>query len=145
MEIRLAATRPEVDACFPVLAFLRPHLDPANFFERMQHLRSTSGLQLAYLDDEGIQCVAGFRVSEWLAGGRYLEIEDLVSREASRSKGYGGRMFDWLVAAARSGGCDHVRLVSRLDRTDAHRFYTRRGMAREAYYFSLKLAGAPGS
>jgi hypothetical protein len=34
----------------------------------------------ACLDDDGIKAVAGYRVSEWLHAGKYLEIEDLVTR-----------------------------------------------------------------
>lgn len=48
-------------------------------------------------------------------------------------------MFDWLVAHARKNGCAHVRLVSRVTRVDAHRFYVRKGMTLEAHYFSMAL------
>ena len=139
MLIRLAITPSEIEACFPVMAELRPHLDKCRFVEIVQHLRATTGFQLAFLEDDGVHCVAGFRVSEWLAGGRYMEIEDLVASTQSRSKGYGGKMFDWLVEQARIASCDHLRLVSRLDRADAHRFYERMGMAKLAYYFSMDL------
>jgi hypothetical protein len=36
-------------------------------------------------------------------------------------------------------GCQQVRLVSRVSRLDAHRFYLRKGMNHEANYFSLNL------
>ncbi len=110
-----------------------------NFVELVKRLNAKTGFHLAFLDDAGIQCVAGFRISEWLAGGRYLEIEDLVSLPTARSKGYGGRMVNWLFENAKSNGCDHLRLVSRLHRHEAHKFYERMGMLREAYYFSLKV------
>ena len=48
-------------------------------------------------------------------------------------------MFEWLVAHARENGCSQVRLVSRVSRTDAHRFYLRKGMNLEAYYFSMDV------
>lgn len=137
MIIRLATTPPEVEACFPVLSTLRPHLDAGAFVALVHRLSAKTGFQLAYLDDDGVRCVAGFRISEWLAGGRYLEIEDLAS--SVTSKGYGGRLFDWLVDLAKAESCDHLRLVSRLHRTDAHRFYERKGMTKEAYYLSMKL------
>lgn len=139
MDIRIASTDQEFDACFDVVSALRPHLDRDGFPSLVRRLASIAGFQLAYLDNDGIQCVAGFRISEWLAGGRYLEIEDLVSREDARSKGHGGRLFDWLVEHARAKGCDHVRLVSRLSRLQAHEFYKRKGMTADAFYFSLPL------
>jgi len=94
---------------------------------------------LAYLDDGGVKAVAGFRVSDWLHAGKYLEIEDLVAAVDERSKGYGGRLFDWLLAQAASRSCRQLRLLSGVKRTDAHRFYLRKGMIIEAHYFSLNV------
>jgi GNAT superfamily N-acetyltransferase len=74
-----------------------------------------------------------------LAGGKYLEIEDLVANSKQRSKGYGGELFDWLVQHAKENNCLQLRLVSRVSRPDAHRFYLRKGMSLEAYYFSMNL------
>lgn len=139
MNIHIATTDEQIDSCFDVLHLLRPHLSRQDFVARVRGLQSDAGFQLAYLDDSGIKSVAGFRISDWLAGGRYLEIEDLVSGAEARSMGYGGRLFDWLVNKARSEGCQHLRLVSRLSRTEAHEFYKRKGMVAEAYYFSLDL------
>ena len=140
VEIRIAATDEELIRCYPVMAELRPHLSQEQFVSLARRLSDTTGLRIAYLlDAERIACVAGFRTSEWLAGGRYLEIEDLVTSAAERSKGHGGLMFDWLVKFAAEAGCRQVRLVSNVRRIDAHRFYERKGMKREAYYFSINV------
>ncbi|MEO8062632.1 MAG: hypothetical protein ABI821_07770 [Pseudomonadota bacterium] len=88
--IALATCGPEISACYPVMAELRPHLAAADFVPKVLHLMNTTGFELAYLDEGGIKAVAGFRVSEWLHAGRYLEIEDLVATSSARSKGYGG-------------------------------------------------------
>jgi GNAT superfamily N-acetyltransferase len=137
--IRLATSADEIAACFPVMAELRPHLTAAEFAPLVLHLMNTTGFELAYLQDEGIKSVAGFRVSEWLHAGKYLEIEDLVATAGARSKGYGGQLFDWLLALAASRGCRQLRLLSGVKRTDAHRFYLRKGMAIEAHYFSINV------
>lgn len=122
-----------------MMAELRPHIRPDEFLPLVKRLAGVAGFKLAYLDDGEIKAVAGFRISEWLAGGKYLEIEDLVSKSGERSKGYGGRLFDWLVEHARENNCSQVRLVSRVSRLDAHRFYLRKGMSLEAHYFSLDI------
>jgi GNAT superfamily N-acetyltransferase len=62
-----------------------------------------------------------------------------VVKSGERSRGYGGELFDWLVDYAKANGCRQVRLVSRVSRVDAHRFYERKGMNLEAHYFSLDL------
>lgn len=140
-KIRLAASGDEIIECFPVMAELRPHLRQNEFLPRVKNLAETTGLRLVFLKDGGeVKAVAGFRISEWLAvDGKYLEIEDLVTRGGERSKGYGGALFDWLKAYAEENGCRQLRLVSKIDRADAHRFYRRKGMARVANYFSMNL------
>ncbi len=138
-QIALAIEGPQIAACFPVMAELRPHLTAVDFVPRVLHLMSTTGFELAYLDDGGVKAVAGFRVSEWLHSGRYLEIEDLVATANARSKGYGGQLFDWLLALAASRSCRQLRLLSGVKRTDAHRFYLRKGMVIEAHYFSMDV------
>jgi GNAT superfamily N-acetyltransferase len=137
--ITVAHSEQEISDCYSVMAELRPHIQPGEFLPLVKRLTAIAGFQLAYLTDGEIKAVAGFRISEWLAGGKYLEIEDLVAKSGERSKGYGGELFDWLVAHARETNCLQVRLVSRVSRLDAHRFYLRKGMTLEAHYFSMSL------
>lgn len=140
MIIKIAAADREIADCYAVMAELRPQLGRAEFVPRVKRLAAETGFRMVYLEDaEEVKAVGGFRVSEWLAGGKYLEIEDLVAKDGDRSKGYGGRIFDWLVEFARRENCDQLRLVSHVIRFGAHRFYLRRGMIIEAHYFSLSL------
>jgi GNAT superfamily N-acetyltransferase len=137
--ITIAQSEREILDCYPVMAELRPHIQQDEFLPTVKRLGEIAGFQLAYLTDGEIKAVAGFRISEWLAGGIYLEIEDLVAKSDERSKGYGGELFDWLVEHAKENNCLQVRLVSRVSRLDAHRFYLRKGMNLEAHYFSMHL------
>ncbi len=139
MNIRIATTDKEITKCFPVMAELRPHLSEDMFVQTVRRMIDTNNFGLAHLDDDGIKAVAGFRISEWLHTGKYLEIEDLVTAEGARSRGYGGILFDWLEEHARQQGCKQLRLVSGVAREDAHRFYLRKGMIFEAKYFSMML------
>jgi GNAT superfamily N-acetyltransferase len=138
--IAIARSDKEIWECYEVMAELRSHIKPEEFLPLVRRLADISGFQLAFLSDEGIKAVAGFRISEWLATGTYLEIEDLVSKSGERSQGYGGELFDWLVSHAREFNCSTVRLVSHVSREDAHRFYEAKGMTRVAHYFSLTVA-----
>jgi GNAT superfamily N-acetyltransferase len=138
-KIVMAENDQEILDCYPVMSELRPHIEAHEFVPRIRKLAEIFDFKLVYLTDGEIKAVAGFRISEWLAGGKYLEIEDLVTAEGSRSKGYGGQLFDWLVNYAREQDCAQVRLVSHVKRFDAHRFYLNRRMIIEAHYFSLPL------
>lgn len=139
MKIRIATTDNEISGCFPTMAELRPHLSEDAFVQAVRRMINANNFGLVYLDDEGVKAVAGFRISEWLHAGKYLEIEDLVTAEGARSRGYGGILFDWLKDYAQQQGCRQLRLVSGVGREDAHRFYLRKGMALEAKYFSMTL------
>ena len=137
--IRLAESDDEIQKCYAVMAGLRPHIQADEFPARVKNLAKNTGYELAYLMDAEVKAVAGFRISEWLAGGKYMEIEDLAARSGERSKGYGGELFDWLVERAKRENCDQLRLVSHVRRFDAHRFYLNKRMIIEAHYFSMPL------
>lgn len=139
MEIKIADTDSDIATCFATMAELRPHLSADRFVQMVRQLRETNGYRLVYLADNGVKAVAGYRISTWLLTGKYLEVEELVTTASARSKGYGGRLFDWLVTHAQSEGCRQLKLVSGVARADAHRFYERKGMAFEAKYFSMML------
>ncbi|HEV7608968.1 MAG TPA: GNAT family N-acetyltransferase [Steroidobacteraceae bacterium] len=140
--IQTASSAQQIERCFPVLAELRPQLSADSFLATIRHLMETANFALAYLDDGGIKAVAGYRISEWLHAGKYLEIEDLVATSPARSRGYGGALFDWLVTQAAAHDCRQVRLLSGVKRIDAHRFYLRKGMIIEAHYFSMNVPAA---
>jgi GNAT superfamily N-acetyltransferase len=139
MLIALASTDAKISRCFPVMQWLRPHLEAAEFVERVQR-QLQEGYQLAYLEDGGkIRSVAGFRIQEMLAWGKILYVDDLVTSDTDRSHGYGGQLFDWLVEHARANGCKELHLDSGVQRFAAHRFYLRRRMDISSHHFSLKL------
>jgi len=139
-DIALAETPEEIAATWTVMHQLRPHLDAEAYLAQVLRLQAEQGFKLARMSVDGtVVAVAGLRFGEWLHGGRYLEIEDFVTGEECRSQGYGGTFFDWIAALAREAGCRHMRLLSGTQREAAHRFYRRKGMSFDAYYFSLDL------
>lgn len=139
-EIALAETPEEIAATWPVMHQLRPHLDVEAYLAQVQRLQAERDFRLARMTVDGeVVAVAGLRFGEWLHGGSYLEIEDFVTDERCRSQGHGDRFFDWIAALGREAGCRHLRLLSGAQREAAHRFYRRKGMSQEAYYFSLDL------
>ena len=136
--IAFAKTDKEIEDCYDVMSELRTHITREDFLPRVRRQMDGFDYRLAYLEDEGgVKAVAGIRISEWLHGGKYVEIDDLVSKDGERSKGYGGKLFDWVVEFARSENCDHVRLLSGVQRFDAHRFYLTKRMNIEAHYFTV--------
>lgn len=138
--VQLAQTDAEILRCFQVIAELRPHLLVEQFVERVRRQQRESGYQLAFVEDDGVKAAAGFRLGEFLAWGKILYVDDLVSTATERSKGHGKLLLDWLVAHARSAGCAQLHLDSGVQRFEAHRFYLRERMIISAHHFSLVLS-----
>ena len=137
--IIIAFTDNEIADCYPVMSELRPHIKAEEFLERVKHQTKIADYHLACLIADEVKAVAGFRISQNLAWGNFLYVDDLVSKSSDRSKGYGGALFDWLVNYAREKGCEQFHLDSGVHRFAAHRFYLAKRMAIEAHHFGLKL------
>jgi GNAT superfamily N-acetyltransferase len=113
---------------------LRPLLE-ADYPAQIERIVG-EGARLAQIVDDGeVRAIALWRVFETTYCGWRLEIEDLVSDEAHRSKGYGAAMIRWLNEQAVSLDCPTTTLISGTHRTRAHRFYFREGYAITAFHF----------
>src|SRR5207302_9888388 len=135
------ATTPEqIRRCHPAMRELRPLFQgPEQFVERVlqQH---KEGYRLAFLESEAEVCaVAGYRFLESLFSGKFLYVDDLVTRESNRSRGFGGELLDWLIKQAREHDCENLELDSCVQRFDAHRFYFFKRMNISFYYFRIKI------
>ena len=139
IDIFLATTDDEIQACYAVMSELRPHVPEEEFVERIKRQVASADYKLACVVDDEVKAVAGFRVSENLAWGKFLYVDDLVSRSDDRSKGYGGALFDWLVSYARESGCDQLHLDSGVQRFRAHRFYLMKRMSIDSHHFGMKV------
>jgi GNAT superfamily N-acetyltransferase len=91
------------------------------------------------VDENEVRAIAIWRTFLTTYCGRRFEIDDLVTAEGHRSKGYGAAMIKALEAKARSLSCNDVMLTSATWRVDAHRFYFRERYAIEAFLFVKRL------
>lgn len=140
MNIGIASTEAEIAACYPVMRELRPHITEGHFLSLFLK-QDIPNYRLAFVRaPEGVVAVAGFRVGENLAWGRFLYVDDLVTLPAHRSKGYGSQLLSWLKAFAVKEGCLQLHLDSGMQRKDAHRFYEREGMTAAGLHFAENLA-----
>ena len=89
MKVEVAITDAEIDACYPSMQELRPHLQRETFVEIVRDMQR-DGYVLAYLGNaQTVYSVAGFRIKRTLFCDRFLYVDDLVTTSAERSKGYG--------------------------------------------------------
>ena len=140
MTIEQAETDEQIAATFDVMRQLRPHLTREEYVPRVRGMMDSDGFRLAALTDEGqVRAVAGYRYMTMLYCGRLLYLDDLVSDEQARSRGYGKALLDWLKEEGRREGCTELQLISRTIREGAHRFYFREGFGIECFQFRTKL------
>lgn len=140
MEIRSISSVEEIKATFPVMSQLRTHLSDESYLETVRRMRRSEAYHLAAaFDEELVRCVAGYRISEFLAHGKILYVDDLVTDENTRSENLGGRMIEWLSQEAKRNGCAQLHLDSGVQRHEAHRFYFREGMKIASHHFSKSL------
>lgn len=137
--ITIADTDQAIAACHAVMRQLRPHINAEVFVPRVR-TQQANGYYLAALTDDGVvRAVAGYRYIENLYSGRVLYVDDLVTDDTVRSRGYGKALLDWLIAEARSRGCQTLELDSGVQRFAAHRFYLTQRMDIVAHHFRLVL------
>jgi len=121
------------------MAQFRPQYNEEMFIKQVLR-QQKAGYSLAYLEEATkILSIAGFRITEDLSSGKFLYVDDLVTDAENRSKGYGSKLFDWLVTYAKENDCKSIQLNSRVQRFDAHRFYFRKGLSIYSYHFGIPL------
>jgi len=136
--IKEMTTESEIKATFPVMKQLRTHLTEDKYVEMVQRQRELHNYHVvAVIEDEQIQAVAGYRISECLSFGHFLYVDDLITDERARSKNHGKQLMAWLVDEAKKHGCGQLHLDSGVQRHAAHRFYLRERMDITCYHFAL--------
>ena len=125
-------------AAEPVLRQLRPQL-PAGFRGRMEEVFASGAEMAVAVEGDRVLGVCVWRVIEKTFSGRELYCDDLVTDEASRSRGAGKAMIAYMERLARERGCDTFALDSGTQRQQAHKFYFREGLAVSAFHFTKRL------
>jgi len=142
MTIKLAETDADIVRVYPVMHQLRPHIaSAAEFLATVRRQQATQpNWRLAYVESDGAPVAAsGFRVMEAMAWGKVLYVDDLVTLESQRGKGFGEQLIRWLEDVARSEGCAQFHLDSGTQRQGAHHFYHRMGLPITSFHFARKL------
>ena len=113
---------------------------PADYRTKMQRVFAGGGRMVVAAEGNAVCGLAVWRVHENTATGVHLYVDDLVTAEARRSLGVGHALMQWLEQRARDLACVALVLDSGTQRTRAHRFYFREGLAVVCLNFSKDLA-----
>ncbi len=128
-----------LEAAYEVFAVLRPHLSRDRFIDQVR-TQSAEGYRIVAIKQNGaIVAAAGFRVATFLAWGRVLYIDDLITHPQHKRSGLGGALLDWLLAEGRRLGCSAAHLDTGHQRHDAHRLYLNKGFVFSSHHMSADL------
>jgi GNAT superfamily N-acetyltransferase len=130
---------PWLERVEPVHRELRRAL-PTDYRGKMQRVFAGGGRMVVAAEGNAVCGLAVWRVIENTAIGVHLYVDDLVTAERRRSLGVGHALMQWLEQRARERSCVALVLDSGTQRTRAHRFYFREGMAVVCFNFSKDLA-----
>ena len=83
----------------------------------------------------------GRRLMHVLWSRKMMYVDDLVTDEAVRSRGFGEALVKWLMERARRDGCETFSLDSGTHRHAAHAFYFRQGLRITDFHFQRSLIG----
>lgn len=136
--IQKARDPEQIRICYKIMRQLRPHLiEEVAFVEQVQR-QLAEGYHLAYLQEgKEVKALAGFRFLEFLAWGKVLYIDDLITDTETRKNGHGGKLLKWVIEQAKEAKCDQVHLDSGPQRHDAHRLYLNHGFKIIGHHFAL--------
>ena len=142
--LRHADTDADLRACWPVVQQLRPRLQSAeDFITRVHRMRPDRYRILAAWQDDGtVLALAGYRLAENLIYGRFLYVDDLVTRDTARGGRWGQALMDAMARIGEDAGCARLVLDTGLANALAQRFYFRQGLLTEAVRFGRTLQSA---
>ncbi len=137
MKIELANSESDIAEAAKVLMQLRPQYSLEGMIAQIKKQRE-SNYQIACAKKENsIIGVAGFVISEKLAWGKHIYVDDIVTDQDRRSKGVGAAIIAWLRAYGRENRCQQLHLDSSVVKHPAHRFYLRNGFNIASHHFSI--------
>lgn len=139
MNIRQIKTQNDIAKAFDVLTELRPHLKKEIFVDQIIEQQSQGYKMIIVEENSDIVSYIGFRFFTTLAWGKIIYIDDLITKESSRGKGYAKALLEHVKNVAIEANCNQIHLDSGYTRYLAHKFYLKENFELNAHHLMLKL------
>jgi GNAT superfamily N-acetyltransferase len=130
----------EIAWCFEAFKELRPHLNERGTFVQKVIEQQKQGYQIFVISEGGevVACI-GFRIMSMLAWGKILYIDDLITKEKCRGKGYGKALLEHAAHIAKDRGCYQIHLDTGYARHAAHKLYLNQGFEFNCHHLAFKV------
>ncbi len=140
-EIITANKNEDIALCFPVYRELRSQLIDEDSFIKQILRQQEAGFKLIFTKDSTtVVACAGYRLLEMFGWGKMIYIDDLITKEDARGKGYGRHLLNYIEEQARLLNCKEIHLDSGYQRHNAHRLYLRQGFQLSCHHFSKVIS-----
>lgn len=140
MQIKIAESESEALLCFPIMKVLRPHLTEASFLNNFRTQTSQNyKIAMALDESRSVVALAGFRICNFMAWGKVLYLDDLITDPAKLKAGHASALLEWLEEEGKRNNCDELHLDSGYQRLDAHRLYLNKKWNMSSHHFSKEL------
>jgi ribosomal protein S18 acetylase RimI-like enzyme len=124
LNLRELTSAGDIAAAYPLMRQLRDRIREETFVSEVRRQQDQGYRLLALFDGDRLVALAGVRRTHTLARGQHLFVDDLVSAEDDRGKGYGREVMRRLAEMAKADGIDRIDLDSRFT---AKGFYEKLG------------------
>lgn len=121
-----------------VLQGLYPSLTMAQYATELDLMLPLNYSQLAVFDQDECIAICGIWIGNKLWVGKYLELDNIVVKEAYRSRGVGDLIFKTLEQKAHQENCNMLSLDSYTSNFKAHKFFYNQGYSPKGFHF-IKL------
>lgn len=130
----------DLERCYSVMKELRPHLSFESYISIYREAQEADGYQIVAVEEQDqIVAVMGYRFLSDYVRGKHVYIDDLVSTEKARSKGFGAELLKFAEEIAQMAGCKSLRLCTGIENERGARFYDRNGWTKRAFAYTKKL------
>jgi len=141
MQLKNLKTQDEILKAFDVFLELRPSIpDLKSFTEQVLEQRKEGYEMIAVVENDEVLACVGFRIMTMFAWGKILYIDDLITKEKCRGKGYGKCLLEHAILIAKDNACHQVHLDTGYARHAAHRAYIKQGFEFHCHHLALKLS-----
>lgn len=118
-----------------VLQELYPSLTYEDYDSALDFMLEHNYGQIAVMENGNYLGVSGFWVGQKLWCGKYLEIDNIIVRQANRSSGVGELMVNYFKEKAKELDCAMIALDSYTSNFKAHKFFYNQGFSPKGFHF----------
>jgi ribosomal protein S18 acetylase RimI-like enzyme len=130
----------DLERCYLTMKELRPNLSYKDYISIYEVAHKADGYEIVAIEEENqILALMGYRFLSDYVRGKHVYIDDLVTSEKVRSKGFGAELLRFAEDISRSSDCSCLRLCTGIENKLGMKFYERHGWIKRAFAYTKRL------